>query len=87
MFKIQLTIAINFISSKDNDKEHVMHSKGNNIEIMIIDKTDEVIEKLFDSLIKKYQIGLEKPMRGSNFIFDCVHLLFYKCHIINPNRG
>ena len=29
-WKIQLTIAINFISSKDNDKERVMHSKNDN---------------------------------------------------------
>ena len=26
-------------------------------------------------------------MGGSDFIFDCVHLLYYKCHKINPNRG
>ena len=26
-WKIQLTIGINFMSSKDNDKEHLMHSK------------------------------------------------------------
>ena len=32
--KIQLTIAINFISSKDVDEERVMHSKSNNIEFM-----------------------------------------------------
>ena len=24
---------------------------------------------------------------GSDFVFDCVHLLYYKCHKINPNRG
>ena len=35
MWKIQLTIANNFISSIDNDKEHVMHSKSDNIEIMM----------------------------------------------------
>ena len=29
-WKIQLTIAINFISFKDNDEEHVMHSKRDN---------------------------------------------------------
>ena len=33
--KIQLTITINFISSKETDKECVMHSKNDNIEIMI----------------------------------------------------
>ena len=29
--KIQLAIANNFISSIDNDEEHVMHSKNDNI--------------------------------------------------------
>ena len=26
-------------------------------------------------------------MKGSDFVFDYVHLLYYKCHKINPNRG
>ena len=44
-WKIQLTIAINFISSKnDTDEEQVMHSKSDNIEIMINDEADEVIK-------------------------------------------
>ena len=34
-WKIQLTISNNFISSLDNDEERVMHSKSDNIEIMI----------------------------------------------------
>ena len=33
-WKIQLTVVINFISSKDIDKECVMHSKSDNIKIM-----------------------------------------------------
>ena len=36
-WKIQLTITISFISSKETDKESVMHSKNDNIEIMIND--------------------------------------------------
>ena len=60
--KIQLTVAINFISSKDNDEEHVIHSKSGNIEILINDKSDEVIEKLFESLLNRYQVGLETSM-------------------------
>ena len=48
-WKIQLT-ANNFISSIDNDEEHVMHSNSDNIETMIIDEADEVIKVLFDSL-------------------------------------
>ena len=34
--KIQLTVAINLISSKDVDEEHVMHSKSNNLWLMIM---------------------------------------------------
>ena len=26
-------------------------------------------------------------MKGSEFVFDYVHLLSYKCHKINLNRG
>ena len=25
-------------------------------------------------------------MKGSDFVFDYVQLLYYKCHKINPNR-
>ena len=48
--KIQLKIANNFISSIDKDDEHVMHSKSDNIEIIINDEAGEVIKELFDSL-------------------------------------
>ena len=47
MWKIQLTIANKFISSIDNDEERVIHSKIDNIEIMINDEADEVIKKTF----------------------------------------
>ena len=59
------TFAINFVSSKDNDEEQIMHSKSDNIEIMINDEADEVIQVLFQSLLFRYQIGLEILMKGS----------------------
>ena len=48
-WKIYLTIAINCISSKDTDEEFAIHSRSDNIEIMIHDKADEVIKELFES--------------------------------------
>ena len=36
-----ITVAMNFISSKDNDKERVMYSNNDNIKIMIHDKADK----------------------------------------------
>ena len=41
------------ISSKDTDKEHVMHSKSSNRETMINNKADEVTEELFQSLLSR----------------------------------
>ena len=72
-WKIQLTIPINFMSSKDNDEEHVMHSKSDNIKIMSNDKADEVIEELFQSLLSRYQVGLEASMKVSDFVCNCFH--------------
>ena len=63
-----------------------MHSKSDNVEIMISDEADEVIRKIFDSLKNRYQNNLES-MRGDEFAFDYVQVLYYKCHKINLNRG
>ena len=41
-----------------------------NIKIMIGSETDDIIYELYESLLQKYQEGLEESMRGSKFIFD-----------------
>ena len=87
-WKIQLTVAINFISSKpDSDETRIMHAKSDNIEIMTGSETDEVIEELFESLLQRYQRGLEESMRGSEFVFDDVNSLYYDLNKISSNRG
>ena len=63
-----------------------MHSKSDGKGIMINDGADEVIKQLFKSLKNRYQNNLES-MKGSEFVFDYVHLLYYKCHEINLNCG
>ena len=50
-WKIQL-IANKFISSIDDNEESVIHSKNDNIKIMINDESDEIIKELFDPLKK-----------------------------------
>ena len=39
-----------------------------------------------DSPKYRYQNNLES-IKGSTFVFDYVHLLYLKCHKINPSRG
>ena len=53
--KIQLTIAINFISFKDYDKERVMYSKSDDVEFMSYDNANKVVNELFESLLSRYQ--------------------------------
>ena len=65
----------------------MIHSKSHNTEIIINHKATENIEEHFLSFLSGYQFGLETLMKGSKFVFDCVQLLYYKCHKINPNRG
>ena len=86
-WKIQLTVAINFISSKDSDVTHTMHTKSDNIEIMIGNETDEITEELLHSILQRYQKGLEEKMRGSDFFYVNVDLLYHKFHRISLNHG
>ena len=51
--------AVNCMPFKDNDEKRVMNLKSDNIGIMKNDQTDEVIEELFQSLLSRYQIGLD----------------------------
>ena len=46
-WKIQLTVQISYISSKDSEETRTMHSNSCNIEIIKGNETDETIEKLF----------------------------------------
>ena len=71
-------MAINLISPKYSDETRTMHTKSNNVEIMIGSETDEIIEHLFESFLQKYQQGLEESMRGSEFAYDSVDTLYYK---------
>ena len=74
-----------FTFSTDCSKKHTMHTKSDNIEIMIVSDTDEIIEEHFGTLLEKYQEGLNKSMKSSNFVFDKVNGLHSKCHKISLN--
>ena len=64
-----------------------MHSKSDDIEVITDDNANDVTKEIFESLLSKYQIGLETSMRGSDSIFYSVNLLDYKCYKINFKRG
>ena len=87
-WKIHLTAEINFISLKpDSNETRVMHTKSDNVEISISDDTRDVVKELFKSFLQKYQERLQEKMRGSEFEFDGVNLLYYNFNKISLNRG
>ena len=54
---------------------------------MFGDDNDDIIEQLFESLLKKYEENLQNKMRGSEFELDGVNFLYYDFNKININRG
>ena len=68
-------MTINFVSSKDSHEIHTMHTKSDNIGILMGSETDKIIKELFKSFLKRYQEVLEESMTGNEFVFNSVDLL------------
>ena len=80
-------MSIKFISSRDSNETRIMHTKSDNIEIMMGSETNDIIEELRESLLQKCQEVLEESMRGSEFIIDSVDLLYYYLQRISLKRS
>ena len=79
---------INFISLKPgSDETRIMHTRSDNIEIMIDDDNDDIIEELFRSFLQIYEENLQNKMRGSDFEFDGVNFLCHDFNKMSLNRG
>ena len=85
--KIQLAMAINFVSSKDFEETRAINAKSDNIEIFMGNETNEIIEEPLESVLQRYQEGLEESMKGTEFIFNGVDLLHYNLSKISFNRS
>ena len=87
-WKIQLSMKINFVSSKDYSNEtRTLSTWSDNIEIIMGNETDDIIDELFKSFLHRYQEKSEKSMKGSEFVFNSVDLLYYYLHKISLKRG
>ena len=71
-WRIYLTMAMNFFSSKNTEEICTMYSKTDDIEVMMGNETDETIEDFFYSFLQKDYKNLKESMRGSEFVFDSV---------------
>ena len=64
-----------------------MHTGSDNGEFMNRSDTDEIIKRLFESFLQKYEENLQEKMKGSDFEFDGVNFLYYDFNKISINRG
>ena len=85
---MQLTIEVNFTSLEPgSDETRIMYTRSDNVEIMFGDDNDDIIEQLFESLLKKYEENLQNKMKGSEFEFDGVNFLYYDFNKTTINSG
>ena len=54
---------------------------------MIGSEPEEVAEKLFMSILQKYQDNLQNKMKGSDFIFNGINYLYYDLNRITISKG
>ena len=64
-----------------------MLSRSDNMKLASYNDANEVIGELFESLRSTQEGNLERSMRRSDFIFNSVQLMYYKCYKINFKRG
>ena len=87
-WKIQLAMLNRCISSKNFEEMHSVYSASNNIETFMGSDTDVIIDKIFDTILERFQKARETSFeRGSEFIHESVELLYYYFHKIEMKRG
>ena len=86
-WKIQITMHVNFISSKDTGEIRASFVRSDNKEIRLGNEIDGIIEELFKSFLNNYQDEEIVLRKGSHYIFESVDLLSYSVHKISLKRG
>ena len=85
-WKIQISVHLNFISSKDTGENLTIYVWSDNVSITWGSDADDIIRELFRSFLHNYQKKL-KIIKGSNFAFESVVLMDYKLPRVRLKRG
>ena len=86
VWKIQISMRVNFISSKDTGETCTIYVWSDNVSIMQGSDTDDIIRELFRSFLHNYQEDL-KIIKGSDFNFESFELTDNKLHRVGLRRG
>ena len=86
-YKIQLGMGVNLMCVTDKDKTRTFHVKSNNEEIRLGNDISDIIKKLIESFLSKYQKEEQILRNGSNYIFESVDVWDIYFHNIKLKRG
>ena len=87
-WKIQLTMQNSCISTKRFEETCIIYTKSEALEVFMGSDTEDVIDKLFNTLLQRFQRAQETSNeRGSEFIPDSVELLYYHFQRIDIRRA
>ena len=63
-----------------------MYITSDNVKFTSYNDFNDVVNKLFESLLLRYKDNFETLMRQSDFVFDLVQLILLKCHRVTFKR-
>ena len=86
VLKIQISMRVNFISSRDTGETRSFYVWSDDVKIMWGSDTDDIITELFESFKKIYKEEL-KIIKRSEFNFESVQLIDYKLHKVRLRRS
>ena len=87
-WKVQLVMQNNCISTKDFEETRTIYSASKSVEILMGSHTDDVIDRLFDTTLQKFQQAIEiSNERGGEFTHESVVLLYYYFQKIDIRRA
>ena len=86
IWKSQICMHVNFISSRDTGETRIYYVWGDNVSIIRSKGANDIIREILSSFLHNYQEELKK-IKGSDFVFESVDLLNYKLHRVHLRRG
>ena len=86
--KIQLVMQNSCISTKNFEEICTIYSASEPVEIFMGSDTEDLIDKLFNAILQRFQQAQETPNdKGREFIPESIEFLYYYFHKINIIRA
>ena len=86
-WRVQLAILNNCISVRNFEDTRTVSSKSDPLEISMGSDTNDVIVRLFDTTLERFQQAMKTSIKGSEFTHESVGLLYYHFQKLNIRRA